>query len=254
MTAGVEAAHAGGSFDKDGNPDWPASPIIVCVGKKRSGKSVMAMVLFEAYPYDRIVIAANPTDGPHPDPAKDIFEIHGTVDTLPPDWPEELRRDGRRMTLVYRPDAGSPTLLEDQDHVVGMARRHGDTCLLVHEMALLFPAGKVPPHSKRLLNTNRHDRVPAILCGPRPITVDPLVLGQADLVYIFEVQVEADRKRLADAVGWRDDDLAANLEELGRHEYLLYDANLLKPQRGEEDYRVVHCPPLPADVVAAATR
>lgn len=237
------------SFDRDGNPDWSQGIIATCFGKKRSGKSVMGRVLFDAYPYDRVVISANPGDGPHADPEKDIFLIRGTVDTLPTEWPEDLRRDGRRMTLRYEPDPGSPSVLEDCDHVLGMIRRHGHTGLLVHEVGLIAPSGKVPPHMKRLLHTNRHDGVSMILCGPRPITVDPLVLGQADLVYVFEMQVDADRRRIADTVGWRYDDLAAELDGLGRHEYLLFDANADKPEPGEEDMRLVSCDALPHDVV-----
>lgn len=254
MTAPQVAPEASISFDRDGNPDWSQGLIVACFGKKRSGKSAMGRVLFDSYPYDRISIAANPTDGPFPNPDDDVFELHGTVDTLPTRWPEELRRDGRRMTLVYRPDTGSETVLEDQDAVLALARRHGDTCVLIHEIGLAAPAGRVPPHMSRLLQTNRHDRVPMILCGPRPYKVDLLVLGQADLVYIFEIQVEADRKRLADAIGWHDRDLAEGIEDLGYHEYLRYDANAPKPQGDALDTRVIHFDALPADVVRAATR
>lgn len=253
-TAGAPTGKAVGSFDRDGNPDWSMGIIAACFGKKRSGKSVMGLVLFDAYPYDRVVISANPGDGPQPDPERDIFQIHGTVDTLPAAWPEELRRDGRRMTLVYRPDVGSPTALEDVDHVLGMVRRHGNCLLLVHEVALIAPSGKVPPNMRRLLVTNRHDGVSMILCGPRPITVDPLVLGQADLVYIFELQVQDDRDRIAGAVGWDKRDLYAELDELGPHEYLLFDANADKPGPGEPDLRLIHCQALPRDVVERATR
>lgn len=242
-----------GSF-VDGVPDWDKGIIATCWGKKRSGKSVMARALFHDYPYDRVVISANRDDGPQVDPRADVFLIKGTVDTLPVEWPEDLRRDGRRMTLRFEPDTGSPTALEDCDHVLGMVRRHGHTGLLVHEARLVAPSGRVPPHMKRLLDTNRHDHVSMILCGPRPITVDPLVLGQSDLVYIFEVQIPDDRKRLAESVGWKPAELDEAIEGLARHEYLLYDANEDKPEPGAEDLRLIHCDPLPADIVTKASR
>lgn len=242
------------SFDREGNPDWSQGIIATCFGKKRSGKSVMGRVLFDAYPYDRVVISANPTDGPHADPERDVFTLHGTVDTLPEKWPEDLRREGRRMTLRFEPDTGSPTMLEDCDHVLGMIRRHGHTGLLVHEVGLIAPVNRVPPNMKRLLHTNRHDGISMILCGPRPINVDPLVLGQADLVYAFEMPIKADRARVAETVGWDVNDFSAAIDDLGRHEYLLFDANLEKPAEGEEDRRLIHCDALPPDVVKRATR
>lgn len=243
-----------GSFDKDGNPDWSKGIIASCFGKKRSGKSVMGLVLFDAYPYDRVVISANAGDGPHIDPKADVFLLSGTVDTLPAEWPEELRNDGRRMTLRFEPDTGSPTALEDVDHVIGMVRRHKNTCLLIHEIGLAAPSGKVPPHMKRLLHTNRHDQVSLVDCGPRPINVDPLVLGQSDLVYVFELPVQADRVRISDTMGVKMADLETALEDLGPHEYLLFDTNAMKPAEGEADMRWMHCDPLPEDVVKEALR
>lgn len=243
-----------GSFDKRGNPAWSTGVIASCWGKKRSGKSVMGRVLFDSFPYDRVVISANRDDGPHADPEQDVFLIKGTAETLPIDWPEDMRRDGRRMTIRFEPDTGSPTALEDCDAVLAMVRRHGHTCVLVHEARLIAPSGRVPPHMRRLLETNRHDHVSMILCGPRPITVDPLALAQSDLVYCFELPVPQDRARVAETVGWTPNDFAAQLDDLGRHEYLRFDANELKPDPGEDDLRLVHCDPLPPDVVKEATK
>lgn len=243
------------TFTARGELDPAVGIIACCFGKKRSGKSVMGRLLFDSYPHDRVVIAVNADDGPFADERRDVFPIRGTVDTLPPRWPEELRRDGRRMTLRYDPDPGSPTFLEDQDAVIGLAMRHGHCALLVHEVGLLAPSNRVPPHTRRLLNNNRHHHVTAVLCGPRPITVDPLVIGQADLIYVFEMQVPADRKRVAETIGWDPADFDAAVEDLARHEYLRFDANENKPAGDDDpDLRLVHCPALPADVVHQVTR
>lgn len=247
------------TFKEDGSIDPSQGVIITCFGKKRSGKSVMGRLLFDAYPYDRLVISANEDDGPFADPDNDVFEIRGSVDELPPRWPEELRRHDdagpRRMTLRYVPDPGSPTVLEDVDHMLGVAQAHGHCAVLIHEIRFAAPAGRVPPHMNRLLNNNRHDHVTMILCGPRPITVDPLVIGQSDLIYIFEMQVAADRKRVAETIGWDPRDLDDAIDDLGRHEYLRYDSNQEKPSSElDDDMRLVHCPALPKDVVAAVSR
>jgi hypothetical protein len=238
-----------GSFNSRGELEISDGLIISCFGKKRSGKSLMGRLLAFSYPRDVLVIAANHDDGPFPDPDRGIHEIDADAESMPRRWPEHLREDKERMTLRIQVDAGSPTFLEDQDAAVGLALRHGNCAVLVHEVGLLAPSNRVPPHMRRLLHANRHRGVTAILCGPRPLTVDALVLAQSDVVYAFEMQVPQDRKRLAETVGWDPRDMDEAIEGLGPHEYLRYDANMPKPEDGEEDLRLVHFPALPLDVV-----
>lgn len=243
-----------GSFNAQGQLEIGDGRIITCFGKKRSGKSVMGKLLLASYPGDKMVIAANHDDGPFPD-GKTVHLVEGDVTTLPAKWPEHLREAPNvPMTLRVQVDAGSDTFLEDQDHAIGLALGHGNCAVLVHEVGLLAPSNRVPPHMRRLLQANRHRRVTAILAGPRPITVDQLVIGQADLVYLFEMPVADDRKRVAQTIGWKVTDLDAAVEDLGRHEYLRFDANEPKPDAGEEDMRLVHFPPLPEDIVKAVDR
>ena len=239
-----------GTLDARGQLDPSRGIIVTCLGKKRSGKSKMALLVFESYPYDRVVIDFNGTDGPH----RDVIDLHGTVDELPTKWPEDLRTGDERMTLRYHPDAGSPTILEDVDAVVGMAYRTGRVAVLIHEMGLAAPAGKTPPSIKRVLQSNRHRHVTLIACAPRPITMDPFVLLQSDLVFTFDTPNKADRDRIADNIGWDKDDFSLAVHELDRHEYLRFDANEDKPGDGQTDMRLVSCPPIPADVVQRLDR
>lgn len=246
-----------GSFDRDGNPDWVKGLIVTCFGKKRSGKSVMARHLFDSFPGDRVVISPNADDGPQEDKAARIFTIRGTVDSLPATWPEDLRPHPEdRITLRYVPDPGSSTFTEDCDHVIGMAFAHERTCVLVHETSDLAPSGRVPPHMRRALRQNRHAQLSMILCNPRPITIDPLVIAQSDLVYVFEVANPDDRKRIAETCGWNPADMDTAVQALRRHEFLRFDANEDKPDHDnpDEDLRLVRFKPLPPDVVKAATR
>jgi hypothetical protein len=244
-----------GTLDKHGEIDPNVGVVMTFLGKKRSGKSKMALLWFESYPYDRVVIDINGTDGPHHEkPGEQLVELHGTVDTLPRKWPEHLREDGKRMTLRYHPDMGSETFLEDVDAVLGLAFRTGRVCVLVHEAGLVAPSNRTPPHMKRMLQSNRHRQLTCLFCAPRPKTMDTLVVGQADMVYVFELPNRDDRDVVADAIGWPRDDFALAVNELGAHEYLRADTNENRPEEGQPDMRLVHFPALPADVVAQLDR
>jgi hypothetical protein len=235
-----------GTFDKDGQIDTGRGVIVCCFGKKHSGKSILALVLFMAYPRDKVVIDIAGDDGPI---GPDIIEIRGTVDDIPRTWPEHLRVDDKPMTLRYVPDPGSPTFLEDIDAVIALAMSHGHCAVLIHEIGVAAPAGRTQPHMRRLLMHNRHAKVTAFFCGPRPMTIDPLVLAQADLVYIFELRNPADRRRIAETIGWDPAEFDALVLELVKHGYLRFDANEEKPEDDEPDYRLVAWPPLPEDIV-----
>lgn len=253
-----------GTFNARGELDPTAAAIIVSVGKKGSGKSIMANLIGKSWPYDMVVIDVAGDDGPMPRKpgtgSHDVIELRGPVDELPRAWPEHLRwQEKRPMILRYCPDAGSPTELEDMDAVVGLAYSHSGNprpcLLLIHEIGRVAPANRTPPHTRRVLNHSRHRQLTAVLCGPRPMTVDPLVVAQADLVYTFELNNPADRRRVAEEIGWAPGDFDAAVAGLGLHEYLRFDAREPKPEQdGDEDLRLVHYPALPEDVVQQVKR
>jgi hypothetical protein len=252
-----------GTFNDKGELEPSAAAIVSCFGKKGSGKSVMAMLIASSWPYDMVVIDVAGDDGPMPRKpgtgSHDIVELSGSVDELPRTWPEYQRREKRPMILRYVPDPGSSTEAEDMDAVVGLAYTHSSTdrpCMLViHEIGRAAPAGRTQPHMRRMLNHSRHRGATCLFCGPRPQTVDPLIVAQSDLVYTFELNQPADRKRIAENIGWDPADFDAAVHDLGLHEYLRYDGREPKPEaEGDDDFRLVHFPALPEDVVAATKR
>lgn len=233
------------TFGPNGEIDPKRGILATFVGKKRSGKSVMALLFFMRYPGDKIVIDVAGDDGPV---GPDVVTLTGTVaeGNMPGRLPT-LMRDGKKpMIFRYVPDAGSKTFIDDMDHIVGLALDHGQCCILIHEMGVLAEAGKTRVHTRRLLMHNRHNgATTGLFCAPRTVTVDPLVLQQSDLVYTFELQGVADRKRIAESIGWNVKDFDESVHDLGPHEYLLFDANVGKPEDGEVDYRLLHAPALP---------
>ncbi len=251
-----------GTFGPDGNIDPEKGVIIFCAGKKGSGKSVMGLLFFMSYPGDRVVIDVAGDDGPI---GPDVITIEGNAETwngVPPQWPEWLRKydlkTGRPlpMTLRYAPDSGSSTFLDDMDLVVGMTLAHKTPCaLLIHEIGVVAKANRTRPHMRRALMHNRHNSATTlILCGPRTQDVDALVLQQSDLMFIFETKNLADRKRVAESIGWDVMEFHREVLALGPHECLRYDDNEAQPEGDQEDYRLVHMAALPQSVVDKVER
>ena len=241
-----------GSFDRRGQLVIGDGRLLTFLGKKRSGKSIMALSFFMSYPGDRIVIDVAGDDGPS---GAGVVDLTGTVEDLPRRWPEHRRgEDGGPMTLRYVPDPGSPTYLEDMDAVVALAMRHGNTCLLIHEMGDLAQSNRTPAHTRRMLRQNRHRRITALMAAPRPQTMDPLVLAQSDVVYVFELMNPHDRRRIAESIGWDPSSFDAAVHDLARHEYLRFDSNEAKPADDGQDLRLLHVDPLPEELVARVER
>lgn len=248
-----------GTFNEGGQLEPGQATFIVCTGKKGSGKSIMAGTFAMSWPYDMVVLDVAHDDGPLPRSkprtrSHDVLDFTGPADELPRQWPEFRRDERRPMILRYLPDAGSPTFLEDMDAMTGLAFTHSTkdrpAMLVVHEMGRAAPAGRTPAHMRRVLNEGRHRGLVGVWCGPRSQTVDLLVLAQADLVYTFELNQPADRKRIAENIGWDPAGFDQSVHELGRHEYLVYDARLPKPEQEDDvDERLKHCDPLPEETV-----
>jgi Zonular occludens toxin (Zot) len=244
-------ASAGGRLD-------PSKPVhITIVGKKGSGKTEVAYNIVSSFPRDKATIDPN-GDLKVPD---DVIQIG--AGEIPDRWPgERLDRFaaavGRKQRhpghhhLYFVPDfrqtgrtaENVPIYRDDMDRLVGMAMTHPGTMVFVDEAHELFPAGQTPPHSRRALRQGRHARLSLVLTTPRPMTIDPLVLSQADWVFVFALPNPADRRRVAETIGWDPKDFDQAVRDLGTYEYLRYEAAADGGQ-GE----LLHCPPLPAEHV-----
>jgi len=104
--------------------------------------------------------------------------------------------------------------------------------LLIHETGVVAKVHQTGPHTRRVLQHSRHRGLVCVFTMPRVKGVDPLVLAQSDLVYVFELPNPDDRRQLAGIIGWSPADLDAGVAELGRHEYLRFDANQTAPEDG----------------------
>lgn len=207
---------------------------VTILGRKGSGKSVLAERFWRSYPGDRLVL----------DPTGDVDagdDAEKLTLPLPSRWRPQLDITGgraKRSTLRFVPDMGAATYVDDMDRAVGLAFVKGDCLLWVDEVGELTNAHNTPPHVRRLLHQSRHRRISMLFCGPRPLDINPLVMSQADYLAVFRLPNPADRKRVADVAGLDLDTLEDALAEATakEHGYIWVD------QRTED---VLIMPPLP---------
>lgn len=208
------------------------STLILLVGRKGSGKSVAARELYRSWDQDKLVIDVNGDADPGPDAQR----IQVPLPSKFPAGAGPLVNEPAK-SLHFRADPGAPTYRDDLDRAIGLALYPQDLPVLVwiDEIGEVCKgANSTPPNLRRLLMQSRHYRASALMCGPRPMNIDPLAISQADLIYIFDVPNPRDRDRLAENMGYPPRRLAAELEETrrrGKYWFLLWDANAGVPYR-----------------------
>lgn len=220
----------------------PTKPVhTTIVGRKGTGKSTLSEVLVASYPYDRVVL----------DPTGD-FRGGPAFDTIGAD---DLRERGttlwsprdRDYPLSYRvePDPGSPTLDDDVDRAIGLAFHNPRKRCLLHldERDEVTSASKTGPNMKRVLTRGRHVGLSLCNCGPRSVDMNPLLLSQADVVYVFDLPNVLDRRRLAETLGYEEKAITKAIFDLpGEYAYLRFT---------QSPREVVEFPPLPPELVRA---
>lgn len=220
---------------------WPAidtraNQLIACFGRKGSGKSVAARMLFRSWPdVDKVTIDVNGDADPGPDAVRVTGE--------PPSKLPARGDDGRPVNLWYVADPERKEYRDDLDRAVGLALFPQDrrTLLWVDEIGEVTQKSHTPPRLRKLLQQSRHYHASALMCGPRPMNVDPLVLQQADRVLLFDLPNPDDREKVAKTIGWplrHLEESMATARAQGRYWFLMYVAG---------DHELFLCPPLPSE-------
>lgn len=223
----------------DLDPDQ--STCVFACGRKGTGKSHFTTTLFRAFPYDRLLV----------DPTGDVDPYHAftepTEAPVPPRWPTPEnwgRPSGERVSLRHRPNyrdnlrskrTNLPKWLEEVDDWIGLAMDHGRTAVMLDDAGEVIRANRIGPATGDMLHTLRHRRLSLFMSCPRPVSIDPLALSQADLVAIFDTPHELDVRRLGAALGLNDKKLYGLIRSLDQHEFLLV-----------KDHEIFHCEPLPS--------
>jgi len=207
-----------GSMEEIVEIDPDASSVISTFGSKGSGKSTWLRSFYGSWPYDKIAIDVNGDI----DPGPDAIEIH---DPLPDYFPDF--GDGEPKNLHYRADPGSPTYREDLDHAISMALfpQNKKVLAFMDEIGEFTTGNQTDPNLRRLLMQSRHYHTSALIAGPRPMDIDPLIIGQSDLIAIYDLPNEDDQARIAKTIGYpvrRFNEAMVEMQALGPYYHLLY--------------------------------
>jgi hypothetical protein len=215
--------------------DIAHNQVIASFGRKGEGKSALANMLYRNWPgIDRLVIDVSGDDRP--------WERSKHITEAPTKMPAREDPDVP-VDLWYVANPASPTYRDDLDRALRcvLYPRDRKTLVCIHEVGEVMPAGQTPGNGRLLLQQGRHFNVSTILCGPRPIDIEPLALQQADEVFLYDLPNPNDRRRIAETIGFPPkviDEAVEQLRAKGSHWFLRYR------RRGHE---LVLCPPLPAE-------
>lgn len=217
----------------------PRKPTIVTIlGRKGSGKSILAAGYWDSYPFDELVI----------DVTRDAIVGPGCtfLSELPSKFPEPDRDHGRtRSKLVFQPDPGGASYDDDLDRAVSLALNNprGRALLWIDERGEFTV--RPGPGMRRALNQSRHYGLSILSCGPRAVNIDPLLIGNADYLFIFQLPGIHDRRRIAETIGVPEDQLSRAIFALEPYEYLRWD---------QGNREMIQFPPLPAEYVTRLMR
>lgn len=227
------AEPSGAPNPRAGKPDPRSSYYTLCTGIKGSGKSEYAWWVFHGYPYDRMIL-----DVTHD--VTDTLNARGVphrqiTAPIPGAWPEWMRdpefdrtkaMPHGRLTLVFRPDMGTPEAVDDLDRCIGLCLRGGgpgkSTLCWADEIGQVFRLNP-GPDAQRALNHGRHDDLSLLMCGPRPKNIDPLCAGNADKVVTFRTLNRYDREAIADNIGVDRDEFSRLNKSLRKYEHTVWE-------------------------------
>lgn len=217
----------------------PTKPTIITIlGRKRSGKSVLAAGFWDSYPYDEIVL----------DVTRDAIVGPGCqyISTLPAKFPAPNTSAGlTRTKLVFQPDPGSDTYADDLDKAVQLALTNPrKRCQVWIDERGEFTV-RPGPGMRRALQQSRHWGLSILSCGPRALGFDPLLLSNADYLFLFDLPGIHDRRRVAETIGVDEGPLSQAIFALPQHGFLMWDA---------AHRTMIEYPPLPADYVRRLMR
>lgn len=157
------------------------------VGRAGSGKSTLARAL--AYSY-RNVLVIDPKHEESLARSQTVYDVASFVALFPQ----------RATRIVFRPDA-SLERAPDVGAVYARALAYGNTAIVNHEVMFYATSAWCLPELRRAQIAGRSRRVPLWNLTQRPIDVHNVILSETTHVFLFDLLLETDRRKVAGIVG-----------------------------------------------------
>lgn len=123
----------------------------------------------------------------------------------------------RRNRIIYQPYDPS---VEDFDRVCHLIFDRGNYVLIIDEIASYTTRFTIPFWYSELLRLGRGRNIGMISVSQRPNEIFNTIISEADIIIGFQLNLEADRKKVAGTVG----DEAMKLNRIPRYHFMIYSA------------------------------
>lgn len=130
---------------------------------------------------------------------------------------------------------GGDAELDLWDEVIYDIWKHGDTIIYADEATLLTPPRSILPELGRALRTGRERNVGVWIGSQRPKDIPSVVFTEAEHFFLFKLQWEADREKVASFTSEHVERPYREMLREGRatkHDFIYY---------GVEDDRLIRC-------------
>ena len=117
--------------------------------------------------------------------------------------------------IVYQPYNPG---VEDFDELCHLIFQRGNCVLIVDEVKSYTQVNKIPYWLDELYRLGRERNTGVIALSQRPMYVHNTLISESDYIIAFHLELEGDRKKIAETVGKE----AFKLGELGKFHYLEY--------------------------------
>ena len=118
--------------------------------------------------------------------------------------------------IVYQPYNPSESDFDALCHIIFM---RGNYVLIVDEVKSYTQVNKIPYWLDELYRLGRERNTGVIALSQRPMYVHNTLISESDYIIAFHLELEGDRKKIAETVGKE----AMKLGELGKFHYLEYN-------------------------------
>lgn len=182
-----------------------SNQVIFICGRRRSGKSYLAVNLFFRR-LQRVILH----DRKHEHNHLKATYCH-TPDDILSAWNQHHDK------IVYQPYDPS---IEDFNEVCRYIFYHGNCTLIVDEAASYSQPMMIPHWYAELIRLGTIRGIGVISLSQRPRALHNTIISEADFIFAFQLQLETDRHKVAETVGPE----AEKLNMIPRHHFLLYNS------------------------------